>query len=185
MAGELDRLAGNVKRVREARGLSQRALARKADVAQPTVLAVEKANSPSFDTVLRLARALDVQLWELLDVVPSELEELLPGWNRLTVEQRQDFRHLIAVVAADPASPEARVVATFGVAANAAGLPPREAAEVRALADELEALSDADELAFGAEDANHPDRATGSNTGSANPRGGSGRRPRQPDQGGR
>lgn len=184
VAGELERLAGNVKRVREGRRMSQRALAAKAHVAHPTVLAIEQARSPNLDTVLKLAAALDVRLWELLGDVPGDLEELLPGWNELTLEQRQNVRRLVALVSAEPASSWAELLSAFG-SANAAGLSSRQAAEVSEFAADLEALSDADDFALGDDAVNHPNRATGSFERGEDPRGGSGRPPRKPGKGGR
>lgn len=99
MRFRLSRLAENVKREREAAGLSQRALARAAGLSQPTVLAIEQGSSPSMDSVVRIARALNVALNDLIDDAPRTIEEMIPGWGTLTAGEQYHFRALIASIA--------------------------------------------------------------------------------------
>lgn len=52
---------------RRRRGLSQQQLSRVSGVAQPIISEIEsgKAHYPTFDTVLKLAKALEVSVYEL------------------------------------------------------------------------------------------------------------------------
>lgn len=89
-----------MKREREAAGLSQRALAREAGLSHPTVLAIEQGSSPSVDSVVRIARALNVALNDLIDDAPRTIEEMIPGWEQLTAGEQHHVRALIASIAA-------------------------------------------------------------------------------------
>jgi len=62
-------LAKNVKRLREAKGLSQEKLARLADVANNTLIKMETGENknPTLETLVRVAKALDVSINELVD----------------------------------------------------------------------------------------------------------------------
>jgi transcriptional regulator with XRE-family HTH domain len=61
-------LGDRLKAVREAAGLTQEALARKADLSVSTVAKIEHYGiDPAWSTVIRLARALDVRVSELDD----------------------------------------------------------------------------------------------------------------------
>jgi len=62
-------LAKNVKRLREAKGLSQERLARLADVANNTLIKMEtgKNKNPTLETLVRVAKALDVSINKLLN----------------------------------------------------------------------------------------------------------------------
>ena len=61
-------LARNVRRLREARGLSQGALAADAGIYQELVSRIENgAANPELDTLGKIADALDVRPGELLD----------------------------------------------------------------------------------------------------------------------
>ncbi|MDX9855213.1 MAG: helix-turn-helix transcriptional regulator [Candidatus Moranbacteria bacterium] len=62
-------LAKNVKRLREAKGLSQERLARLADVANNTLIKMETGENknPTLETLVRVAKALDVSINELLN----------------------------------------------------------------------------------------------------------------------
>lgn len=88
-----------MKREREAAGLSQRGLARAAGLSQPTVLAIEQGSSPSMDSVVRIARALNVALNDLIDDAPRTIEEMIPGWGTLNADEQYHFRALIASIA--------------------------------------------------------------------------------------
>ena len=57
----------NIQTIREARGYSQNALAKKAGIAQATISAIEKeTKSPSVDTVILIANALCVPVADLI-----------------------------------------------------------------------------------------------------------------------
>ncbi|HLC15565.1 MAG TPA: helix-turn-helix transcriptional regulator [Thermodesulfovibrionia bacterium] len=62
-------LAKNVKRLREAKGLSQEKLARLADVANNTLIKMEtgKNINPTLETLKRVAKALDVSVDNLIN----------------------------------------------------------------------------------------------------------------------
>ena len=62
-------LAKNVKRLREAKGLSQEKLARLADVANNTLIKMESGenNNPTLETLKRVAKALDVSVDNLIN----------------------------------------------------------------------------------------------------------------------
>jgi len=62
-------LAKNVKRLREAKGLSQEKLARLADVANNTLIKMETGENknPTLETLVRVAKALDVSINELVN----------------------------------------------------------------------------------------------------------------------
>jgi len=62
-------LAKNVKRLREAKGLSQEKLARLADVANNTLIKMETGENinPTLETLKRVAKALDVSVDNLIN----------------------------------------------------------------------------------------------------------------------
>jgi len=61
-------LSKNVKRLREAKGLSQEKLARLADVANNTLIKMETGENknPTLETLKKVAQALDVSVDELI-----------------------------------------------------------------------------------------------------------------------
>ena len=61
-------LANNIKKLREAKGLSQEKLARLADVANNTLIKMESGENqnPTLDTLKKVAKALDVSVDELI-----------------------------------------------------------------------------------------------------------------------
>ncbi|PJC02206.1 MAG: XRE family transcriptional regulator [Candidatus Komeilibacteria bacterium CG_4_9_14_0_8_um_filter_36_9] len=61
-------LANNVKKLREAKGLSQEKLARLADVANNTLIKMESGENqnPTLDTLKKVAKALGVSIEELI-----------------------------------------------------------------------------------------------------------------------
>ncbi len=61
-------IAKNIKKYRKEKGLSQDKLARLADVAHATIIKIESGGiqSPTIDTVQKIAKALEVQLDNLL-----------------------------------------------------------------------------------------------------------------------
>ncbi len=62
-----------VKKKREAKGLSQNQLAKKAGISQASLNALEsKTNNPSVETVFLLASALDCTVAELLGEKPAD-----------------------------------------------------------------------------------------------------------------
>lgn len=81
------RLAGNLKRLRDGRGLSQQALADLSGVPRPTVAHLESGQSnPTLAVVSKLARSLGVTLDGLLEPARAEVRLLEPG--ELRVERR-------------------------------------------------------------------------------------------------
>ena len=61
-------LANNIKRLREAKGLSQEKLARLADVANNTLIKMESGENinPTLDTLKKVAKALSVSVDDLI-----------------------------------------------------------------------------------------------------------------------
>jgi len=67
-AALLKRFAANVRRIREARGLSQTELATMATISRPRLNQLEQAKQdPRVSTVLKIARALNVPISTLLE----------------------------------------------------------------------------------------------------------------------
>lgn len=62
-------LANNIKKLREAKGLSQEKLARLADVANNTLIKMESGGNknPTLDTLKKVAKALDVSVDDLIN----------------------------------------------------------------------------------------------------------------------
>lgn len=62
-------LANNVKRLREAKGLSQERLARLADVANNTLIKMETGENknPTLETLKKVAKALEVSVDDLIN----------------------------------------------------------------------------------------------------------------------
>ena len=61
-------LANNIKKLREAKGLSQEKLARSADVANNTLIKMESGENqnPTLDTLKKVAKALVVSVDDLI-----------------------------------------------------------------------------------------------------------------------
>lgn len=70
----------NLKRLRERQGLTQEALALKLKLKRPTPISLmegpRKTAVPKVSTIKKLAGALDVQPWELLEGVETEIDRL-------------------------------------------------------------------------------------------------------------
>lgn len=64
----MSNIAQNLKKLREAKGLSQEKLARLADVANNTIVKIEsgKNSNPTLDTVKKIAEVLDVSIDDLV-----------------------------------------------------------------------------------------------------------------------
>lgn len=63
----MSNISKNLRRMREAKGLSQEKLARLADVANNTIIKIEgeKNKNPTLDTLKKIAKALGVSLDDL------------------------------------------------------------------------------------------------------------------------
>ena len=61
-------LSNNIKRLREAKGLSQEKLARLADVANNTLIKMESGENknPTLETLKKVAKALDISVDDLI-----------------------------------------------------------------------------------------------------------------------
>lgn len=68
MTRVISTVAKNIKKHRKQRGLSQDKLSRLADVSHATIIKIESGGiqSPTIDTVQKIAKALDIGLDELL-----------------------------------------------------------------------------------------------------------------------
>ncbi|OGZ19360.1 MAG: hypothetical protein A2626_02210 [Candidatus Nealsonbacteria bacterium RIFCSPHIGHO2_01_FULL_38_55] len=64
----MSNITKNLRKIREAKGLSQEKLARLADVANNTVIKIEagKNQNPTLDTLSKIANALEVSVDELI-----------------------------------------------------------------------------------------------------------------------
>ena len=68
MAKTIPIISKNIKKLRKAKDLSQDKLSRLADVSHATIIKIESGGiqSPTIDTVQKIAKALDVSLDELM-----------------------------------------------------------------------------------------------------------------------
>jgi transcriptional regulator with XRE-family HTH domain len=68
MSKAIPTVAKNIKRYRQEKGLSQDKLSRLADVAHATIIKIESGGiqSPTIDTVQKIAKALKVNVEDLL-----------------------------------------------------------------------------------------------------------------------
>lgn len=68
MTRVISTVAKNIRKHRKQRGLSQDKLSRLADVSHATIIKIESGGiqSPTIDTVQKIAKALDISLDELL-----------------------------------------------------------------------------------------------------------------------
>ena len=64
----MSNISKNLKKLREAKGLSQEKLARLADVANNTIIKIEggKNQNPTLDTLKKISKALKVSVDELI-----------------------------------------------------------------------------------------------------------------------
>ena len=60
----MSNISKNVRKMREAKGLSQEKLARLADVANNTIIKIEsgKNDNPTLDTLKKIAKALEISV---------------------------------------------------------------------------------------------------------------------------
>ena len=65
----MSNISKNLRKMREAKGLSQEKLARLADVANNTIIKIEggRNQNPTLDTLKKIAKALDVSVDELIN----------------------------------------------------------------------------------------------------------------------
>jgi transcriptional regulator with XRE-family HTH domain len=87
--GLKDQLGKNVKYFRLQRGLSQADLAEKAEISITFVSNIERGNNyPLAGTVCNLAKALNVEVWELFkgEITPDERNDVV---QRLSYDVRQ------------------------------------------------------------------------------------------------
>jgi transcriptional regulator with XRE-family HTH domain len=68
MSKTIPTVAKNIKKYRKERGLSQDKLSRLADVAHATIIKIESGGiqSPTIDTVQKIAKALEVSIEDLI-----------------------------------------------------------------------------------------------------------------------
>jgi transcriptional regulator with XRE-family HTH domain len=84
----------NIKRLREAKGISQNGLAKMSNVSQSAISSIEATTkSPSVDTVFLLAKALGVSVTSIL-FSPEELEKLTAMGDELDNELLDVIRQL-------------------------------------------------------------------------------------------
>lgn len=88
MASTADHLGSNVRRLREARGLSQQRMAKLAEVPRPTWASLESgAANPTLAVLLRVAGALQVSIEELIG--PPRTAARLYAASEVRVKKRQ------------------------------------------------------------------------------------------------
>ncbi len=105
-----------IRTARTARGLTQAALAEAVAVEEPTIRALESGRrGPSIETLLSLARALDLHAGVLLDDAPPAVGDdeaarivasLSPSWRAFALRTLRDLKQLTS--SSSPASPSAR-----------------------------------------------------------------------------
>ena len=68
MSKTIQPIAKNIKKYRQAKGLSQDKLSRLADISHATIIKIESGGiqSPTIDTVQKIAKAFEVSIDELL-----------------------------------------------------------------------------------------------------------------------
>ncbi|MBT3729817.1 helix-turn-helix transcriptional regulator [bacterium] len=68
MSKTIPTVAKNIRKLRKAKGLSQDRLSRLADISHATIIKIESGGiqSPTIDTVQKIAKALDVSLDDLM-----------------------------------------------------------------------------------------------------------------------
>lgn len=106
-------IATSIKKLREARGLSQEALADRSGISQTMISAIErKATYAAADTLQALARALSVEVWQLQiegiadDLLFTEtLPDLVYGYSGLPSADREAIDKLIRRLARGPNRP--------------------------------------------------------------------------------
>ncbi|MEK6736826.1 MAG: helix-turn-helix transcriptional regulator [Pseudomonadota bacterium] len=87
----LPKLGTRLKEIRKTRGLTQEALAEKIDLSPQYLSRLEGGHqSPSLETVARLAEALDLELWELFDLRhQGTVKEMRERLRRLIQESNE------------------------------------------------------------------------------------------------
>ena len=93
MKGLSEKIGERLKEIRKLRGFSQERLAEKVDISPRYLSRLEVGQkTPSIDTLARLAEALEVQVWELLDYRhEGTMKELRETMRKLIqeVDERQ------------------------------------------------------------------------------------------------
>lgn len=80
------RLGGRIRQVRKARGVTQEALAERIDMSPQYLSRIEGGHqSPSVDTLAKLAESLEVEVWELFDFgQPETVKDLREAVRKVT-----------------------------------------------------------------------------------------------------
>lgn len=88
----LRKLGARLKEIRKARGLTQEALAEKVDLTPQYLSRLEAGHqSPSVETVARLAEALDLELYELFNFGhQGTVKEVRERLRKLIQESREE-----------------------------------------------------------------------------------------------
>ena len=87
--------AENLKRIRKSKGLSQKELAEKLGVSQPSYAQYERgARNPKVETIRKIANALDIPVEELNP--PSNLEKLASKFSKMVDETILREQNLIS-----------------------------------------------------------------------------------------
>lgn len=107
------RIGEAVKRSRSSAGLTARDVGVRAGVSHVTVLRVERGENTNIDSVVRVLRTLKLSVAEFMDEPVRTVEDLVPGWNALTADERLHVRALIAAIASREVAPARRTVATL------------------------------------------------------------------------
>jgi transcriptional regulator with XRE-family HTH domain len=90
-----DTLGKNIKYFRLQRGLSQADLAEKAGISITFVSNIERGNNyPLAGTICNLAKALNIEIWELFkgEITPDESKDMV---QRLCVDVRQQVNEAL------------------------------------------------------------------------------------------
>ena len=93
-----EKIGARIKAVRRSRGMTQERLAEQAEISPRYLSRLEVGEqSPSIDTLGRLATALDVELWELFDFGHEGTQKELQNTMRKLVRESDEGKLRLAV----------------------------------------------------------------------------------------
>ena len=90
-----------LRRLRQARGWTQGALAERSGLTQPSINRYEKGRSIPYETAVRLAAALEVHPLEVLEpehTPAPEEKRLIESWRGLSEEKRDMLENFIEML---------------------------------------------------------------------------------------
>ena len=89
-------LAGNVRQLRDRRGLTQQQLALLSDIPRPTLASLESgAANPTLSVLTRVAAALQVSIEELIGTPRNQVQLFRAGFGKARKKTGGTIRHLL------------------------------------------------------------------------------------------